>query len=176
MHCDDASTEHGAPGAAVREMTDAVRTVEPVQGPSFLAPASTNARPLVQPPGLGLGATKALSGQGDKSCAAVHGTQITATSTGADNDAMEVEAVGVTADQRGDEAVRGSEGDVMMEDLVTDKMSATDKSHSEGLMTSETAKKKRRRGAAKKSAGHVGGNNAHLLINVTCSLSPNHET
>ena len=98
MGCDNASTENGAPGASVREMTNAVRTVEPVQGPSFLAPTSTNAGPLVQPPGLGLGATKALLGQGAKSCAAVHGTQITATSTGADDDAMEVGAVGVTAD------------------------------------------------------------------------------
>ena len=49
MGCDDASTENGAPGASVREMTNAVRTVEPVQGPSFLAPTSTNAGPLVQP-------------------------------------------------------------------------------------------------------------------------------
>ena len=84
---------------------------------------------------------KALSGQGDKSCAAVHGTQITATSTGADNDAMEVGAVGVTADRRGDEVARGSGGEVMMEDLVTDKMSAADKSHSEGLMTSRPPRK-----------------------------------
>ena len=88
-------------------MTNAVRTVEPVQGPSFLAPASTNAGPLAQPPGLGLGANKALSSQGDKSCAAVHGTRITVTSTGAGDDAMEVEAVGDTADRRGDDAEAG---------------------------------------------------------------------
>ena len=36
MDCDDASTENGAPGASVREMTNAVWTVEPVQGPSSL--------------------------------------------------------------------------------------------------------------------------------------------
>ena len=69
-----------------------------MQGPSFLAPASTNARSLAQPPGLGIGANKALSSQGDKSCAAVHGTQITVILTGAGDDAMEVEAVGDTAD------------------------------------------------------------------------------
>ena len=46
--CDDASTENGAPGASVREMTNAVRTAEPVQGPSFLTPTSTNARPLTR--------------------------------------------------------------------------------------------------------------------------------
>jgi len=40
--CDDASTENGAPGASVREMTNAVRTVEPVQGPSFLAPPGSS--------------------------------------------------------------------------------------------------------------------------------------
>ena len=95
--CDDASTENGAPGASVREMTNAVRTAEPVQGPSSLAPTPTNARPFTQSPGLGLGATQALSGQGDKSCAAVHSTRITVMSTGAGDDAMEVEAGGDTA-------------------------------------------------------------------------------
>ena len=47
----------------------------------------------------------------------------------------------------------------MMEDLVTDKMSASDKDHSKGLMPSETTKKKRRSPSAKQSAGHVGGTN-----------------
>ena len=78
-------------------MTNAVRTVQPVQGPSFLAPASTHAGPLAQPPGLGLVATKALSAQGDKSCAAVHGTRLTVMSTGVDDNAMGIEAGGDTA-------------------------------------------------------------------------------
>ena len=90
--CDDASTENGAPGASVREMTNAVRTAEPVQGPSSLAPTSTNARHLVQPRGLGPGATKALLGQGAKKCAAVHDTRLTVMSTDAGDN------VGVTAD------------------------------------------------------------------------------
>ena len=63
--------------------------------------------------------------------------------------------------QAGGAPSRGSGGDVMMEDLVTDKMSASDKSHSEGLMPCETTKKKRRSPSAKKSAGYVGGSNTH---------------
>ena len=97
MDCDDASTENGAPGASVREMTNAVRIVEPVQGPSFLAPTSTNVGPLVQPRGLGPGATKALLGQGAKKCAAVHDTRLTVMSTDAGDNVMGVEARGDTA-------------------------------------------------------------------------------
>ena len=82
-----------------------------VAGAARLAPASTNTGFFTQPPGLGLGATKALSGQGDKSCAAVHCTRITVTSAGAGDDAMEVEAVGDTADQHGDDAEAGARMD-----------------------------------------------------------------
>ena len=89
-------------------MTNAVRTVEPVQGPSFLAPTSTNAGPLVQPPGLGLGDTKALLGQGAKSCAAVHGTRLTVMSTGAGDNAMGVEAGGDTAHRHGNDTKAGA--------------------------------------------------------------------
>jgi len=82
-----------------------------VAGSARLAPVSTNAGSFAQPPGLGLGANKAHSGQGDKSCAAVHGTRITVTSTSAGDDAMEVEEVGDTADRRGDDAEAGARMD-----------------------------------------------------------------
>ena len=82
----------------------------------------------------------------------------------AGNDEIEVEDAEANANRRENNVAAGArlDCDQRVRDPDCDAPgTAGDKSHSKGLMPSETIKKKRRRGSAKNSAGHVGGSHAH---------------
>jgi len=131
-----------------------------VAGSARLAPVSTNAGSFAQPPGLGLGANKAHSGQGDKSCAAVHGTRITVTLTSAGDDGMEVEEVGDTADRRGEDAEAGARmdsDDVGGEGGVPWVTVRCEPMQSHGNIVAAPGKKKRQSKSAKRPGGPQGG-------------------